>query len=419
MTALNGPVGEIEQRMLDCAPAIERWLRSEWLRHVPPFYTSVDIRNAGFKVAPVDTNLYPGGWNNLAPEMLPLAGRAARTMLKRLCPDVRRVLLLPENHTRNAFYLKNVRALRQILDAAGVAHEVGTLSPDIRRPTQVDLGDGQQMTFAPVTRRQGRLVLDTFSPDVILLNNDLSAGLPPALDGLDGQRVTPPLQAGWYVRRKSRHFSAYEAVSRRFAAMLEVDPWLLDSLFDHCEDVDFATASGIDDLQARVDALLMRIRRKYKEYGIEELPFVVIKADNGTYGMGIMMVRDASELNTLNRRVRNKMAVVKDGQRVSSVLIQEGVRTREVIHHAVAEPVVYLIGQQVVGGFYRANATRGADENLNAPGAAFHPMPLQHSGHDAANRFYMYGVMGQLAALAASCELEGQQREAQACLETA
>ena len=68
VTALNGPINELEQRILDCMPAIERWFRLEWMEHTPPFYSSVDIRNAGFKLAPVDTNLYPGGWNNLTPE---------------------------------------------------------------------------------------------------------------------------------------------------------------------------------------------------------------------------------------------------------------------------------------------------------------------------------------------------------------
>ena len=77
ITALNGPINELEQRILDSMPAIERWFRLEWMEHTPPFYTSVDIRNAGFKLAQVDTNLYPGGWNNLTPEMLPLAVQAA------------------------------------------------------------------------------------------------------------------------------------------------------------------------------------------------------------------------------------------------------------------------------------------------------------------------------------------------------
>ena len=77
ITALTGPINELEQRILDSMPAIERWFRLEWMEHTPPFYTSVDIRNAGFKLAPVDTNLFPGGWNHLTNEMLPLAVQAA------------------------------------------------------------------------------------------------------------------------------------------------------------------------------------------------------------------------------------------------------------------------------------------------------------------------------------------------------
>ena len=59
ITALNGPINELEQRILESLPAIERWFRLEWMEHTPPFYTSVDLRNAGFKLAPVDTNLFP------------------------------------------------------------------------------------------------------------------------------------------------------------------------------------------------------------------------------------------------------------------------------------------------------------------------------------------------------------------------
>ena len=80
ITALTGPINELEQRMLESLPAIERWFRLEWMEHTPPFYTSVDLRNAGFKLAPVDTNLFPGGFNNLTTEMLPLAVQAAMAM---------------------------------------------------------------------------------------------------------------------------------------------------------------------------------------------------------------------------------------------------------------------------------------------------------------------------------------------------
>ena len=84
ITALTGPINELEQRVLDSMPAIERWFRLEWMEHTPPFYSSVDIRNAGFKLAPVDTNLYPGRLEQ------PHAGDAAAGACSRRWPRSRR-----------------------------------------------------------------------------------------------------------------------------------------------------------------------------------------------------------------------------------------------------------------------------------------------------------------------------------------
>jgi glutamate--cysteine ligase len=117
------------------------------------------------------------------------------------------------------------------------------------------------------------------------------------------------------------------------------------------------------------------------------------------------------------------MSVVKDGREVHDVIIQEGVQTYERIHDAVAEPVVYMMDRYVVGGFYRVHPERGIDENLNAPGAGYVPLAFAESAHlpqpgqkpgaSAPNRFYMYGVIGRLAMLAASYELEGTDPEAE------
>ncbi|MDA8451720.1 glutamate--cysteine ligase [Acidovorax sp. NCPPB 3859] len=423
ITALTGPINELEQRILDAMPAIERWFRLEWMEHTPPFYTSVDIRNAGFKLAPVDTNLFPGGWNNLTAEMLPLAVQAAMAAIEKICPEARNLLIVPENHSRNTFYLANVIQLQRIFNMAGLNVRVGSISPEIKKPTTVTLPNGDSVTLEPVVRDKGRLGLKNFDPCTILLNNDLSAGPPGILEELHEQYLLPPLHAGWTVRRKSRHFQSYEEVSKRFGKLLGIDPWLIHPLFSHCEGLDFSEGAGVEALRSAVDAQLTKVRRKYKEYGINEKPFVIVKADNGTYGMGVMTVRDAKDLDALNRKTRNKMAIVKDGQPVTDVIIQEGVQTRERVHEAVAEPVVYMMDRYVVGGFYRMHAERGVDENLNAPGASFVPLAFEQSTHlpqpgarpgaSAPNRFYMYGVIARLAMLAASYELEATNPEAE------
>ena len=416
VTALNGPINELEQRILESMPAIERWFRLEWMEHTPPFYTSVDLRNAGFKLAPVDTNLFPGGFNNLTPEMLPLAVQAAMAAIEKICPEAKNLLLIPEKHTRNQFYLMNVQRLVQIFGTAGLNVRLGTLDEEIKSPTQLELADGGTLTVEPLVRTRGRLGLKDFDPCTILLNNDLSSGLPKVLENLHEQYLLPPLHAGWAVRRKTQHFRAYEEVAKKFAKLLGMDPWLINPLYAQCGKVDFAESTGLECVQGNAEMLLAKIRRKYKEYGITEKPFVIVKADNGTYGMGIMTVRDPKELEEINRRTRNKMSVVKEGQPVNEVIIQEGVPTYERVDDKVAEPVVYMIDRYVVGGFYRVHGERGVDENLNAPGSSFVPLAFAESGllpkpgskpgASAPNRFYMYGVIGRLAMLAASYELE-------------
>jgi len=414
-TALNGPLLELEQRILDANPAIERWFRLRWQEHTPPIYCSVDLRNSGFKLAPVDTNLYPGGFNNLGPAFLPLAVQAATAAIEKICPDAKNLLLIPENHTRNKWYLENVFTLAAILRQTGLEVRIGSLNPEITAPTEFETATGKKLRVEPLKRNGARLGLEGFDPCAILVNNDLSAGIPDILKGLHEQVLLPPLHAGWALRRKSAHFNAYDEVAAEFAQLLQIDPWLVNPYHARCGEIDFQARAGEECLASNGSMLLEKIRTKYLEYGIKDTPYVAVKADAGTYGMGVMMVRDPSEVRDLNRKQRNKMAVVKEGLEVTDVIIQEGVHTVERIEEKAAEPVVYMLDRFVIGGFYRVHGARAADENLNAPGMHFVPLafdqscslPDPHASCDAPpNRFYAYGVVARLALAAAGLELE-------------
>ena len=417
ITALTGPINELEQRVLESMPAIERWFRLEWMEHTPPFYTSVDLRNAGFKLAPVDTNLFPAAFHCLTPEMLPLAVQAAMAAIEKICPEARNLLLVPDQHGGNGVYLMNVQRLVEIFGAAGLNVRLGTLDPAVKEPTRVVLPDGSELTLEPLVRTKRRLGLKNFDPCTILLNNDLSSGTPKVLENVHEQYLLPPLHAGWEVRRKSRHFRSYEEVAKKFAKLLGMDPWLITPMFAHCGQVDVDERNGLACVQGHAEALLAKIRRKHKEYGITDKPFVVVKADDGTGGRANVTVRDPKELDASLCRLRIETdADGADARKVTDVIIQEGVPTYERINDAVAEPVVYMIDRYVVGGFYRVHAERGIDENLNAPGSSYVPLAFAPSqqlprpgvkpGASAPNRFYMYGVIGRLAMLAAAYELE-------------
>ncbi len=412
-TALTGPLGPIESQLLESKPVIEDWFQTQWQETPPPFYASVDLRNAGFKIAPVDTNLFPAGFNNLNPAFWPLCSQAVHSRIEQLKYGIRRILLVPESHTRNLFYLENVAVLKAIIEHAGFEVRLGSLIPDLKASLDIALPSGRRVRLEPLVRSGDHVGVADFDPDVVILNNDLSAGIPAMLDGL-AQPLIPPLALGWSTRRKSLHFTHYQRVAADFSAHLGIDPWRIDPLFRDCGEIDFVKRSGEECLVHNVEVLLAAIQRKYDAYGISLKPLVFVKADAGTYGMGVMTVYSAEEVKELNRKQRTRMATTKEGQKVTRVIIQEGVYTHETWDEAVAEPVVYLIGPCVVGGFYRVHTDKAADENLNTPGMRFEPLSFaepsiipgrEESLFTVPNRFYAYGVVARLGLLAAAREM--------------
>ena len=414
-TALTGPLQQIETHLLERQAEIEQWFRGQWLQSPAPFYASVDLRNAGFKLAPVDTNLFPAGFNNLSAEFEALCVHAAQTAAERIVAQPCGALLITEDHTRNPHYWQSIASLKRILELAGFRTRLGTLSPDVSAPAPVELDDGSTLLREPLTRVGDSIQLDDMTPCFILLNNDLSGGLPEILTGIQ-QPIVPPVALGWSTRKKSQHFAHYDRVADEFAKLIDIDPWLINPLFRRCGKIDFQKREGEDCMALNVAELLLKIKDKYRQYNIDQEPFAFVKADSGTYGMNIMVVRSPDEVRDLNRKQRTKMARGKGGSTVTDVIVQEGVYTFETWGSAqsVAEPVVYMIDHFVVGGFYRVHTEKRHDENLNAPGMKFEPLafaescsiPDDRKSPDAGpNRFYAYGVVARLALLAAAREL--------------
>lgn len=414
-TAYSGPLHPIEEQLLTHVPVIESWFRARWLETPPPITSSVDLRHAGYKLAPVDTNLFPAGFNNLNADFMPLCIQAAQAVLSGAQPHCTKILLIPENHTRNQFYMKSLDRLQDIWRQAGFLVQIGSIDPDMHEPREVLLDDGKSIRITPVMREGAHLVLPDFNPCLLLLNNDLSTGVPALLQGLD-QPIQPPLKLGWNTRLKSTHFRHFSTIAEAFSNVIGIDPWLINPLFTAVDGVDFMAGIGLEAVADAVDVLLMQITMQYKQYAIEEKPFVVVKSDNGTYGMGVMMVHDANEILHMNRKQRKKMSATKGSQTISRVIVQEGVPSLETMADgSVAEPVVYMMGQYVIGGFYRVHQGRGRHESLNAPGMHFEPLAFASAcntpqasrdckGHP--NRFYTYGVIARLAALAAAYEMK-------------
>jgi len=382
---------------------IEAWFRKQWIKYPAPFYTSIDLRNSGYKIAPVDTNLFPAGFNNLDSDLDFLYIAAVQHALERISPTLTKVLIISENHTRNKFYLSSIDSLSNIIRKAGYEVKVSSMLNSDGNINELLVNKNNMLTY------------DGFIPDAILLNNDLSDGIPDILDNIT-QPILPDKNLGWTKRSKTIHFEYYTDVVSNFSRLLDIDSWFLEPLFRNCGEIDFKTKQGEDCLVHHASRLLTLIQEKYNEYDIQEDPYIMIKADSGTYGMGIMKVKSIDQLLNLNRKQRTKMLKTKGGNKVDKVILQEGIYSNEKLKPSnhVAEPVIYSFGSNLVGGFYRLHDSKSNSENLNSPGMTFLPIPFKDACinpsdsetiYSDTNKFYIYGVIARLAILAASKEL--------------
>ncbi|TAL60438.1 MAG: glutamate--cysteine ligase, partial [Legionella sp.] len=223
-TVHSGPLHHVEKIILQSVTEIEAWFRQRWRETPPSLTSSVDLRHAGFKIAPVDTNLFPAGFNNLNPEFLPLCIQAAQSVLVKYIPDCTKILILPESHTRNKFYLQSLSVLCAIFSKAGFNVRIGSLDPEIKEPSEVVLDNGEVLLFEPLQRNGDTVGLKDFTPCFLMLNNDLSSGVPEILENIS-QKIRPTAKLGWATRLKSSHFEFFNQVALEFAELVDIDPW--------------------------------------------------------------------------------------------------------------------------------------------------------------------------------------------------
>lgn len=398
--AQQGGVAALVATIAGRQAAIEEWLAAELAKQQLPFYCSVDLRLSDHKIAPVDTNLFPGGFNNLAADLAARAAAAAKGILTSQWPKAQRLAIVTERHTRNPYYVAHLIKLRELAEAAGAEVRLAFFDGT----PQTLQSHHQSIEVGALERIGDKVAIDGFEPDLIILNHDQTAGTPAIIEGL-AQPITPPPHAGWAHRRKSAHFLQYDRVVGRFAADFALDPWQLAAYFNICMRVDVSRNIGLDCLARAIDETLADIRANHKRMAISEKPFVALKADAGTYGMGVLMVDDPAAVHGLNRRQRQNLSVIKEGVAVTDILIQEGVPTTDRIEGLVAEPVLYMVGAEVVGGFWRLNQQKAERDNLNSRGMLFWPFAAEPV---ATERSYAMTVVARLALLATTRELAGE-----------
>lgn len=408
---------ELSSRLRLKTTDLVAWFESLPNRSAIPFYSSMDLRDAGFKIAPVDDNLFPAGFNNICPEDLRTAPPIMKHQMNAranavLGREPKKILILPESNTENRFYIENLYYLNDLMTRAGYETRIGWFNPSRELVSQTE----KKLQAYELQLKDGRLVADGFDPDVILVNNDFSAGYPPALDQTK-QAIVPSHKMGWHSRRKDTFFNHYNAFVSDLASKIDIDAWRLQVQTEAIDQVDFNEEVGLDRVSDAIERILTATRAAYKERGIEQEPFVFVKNNAGTYGMGIMVVHSIDEFKAINRRTKNKMSVGKNRSQITSVIVQEGIPTALKVEGLAAEPVIYMCGCDWIGGFLRSNTERGDKENLNAQGMVFRKLcmsdlrsALEDPNEEEPMLELVYGTIARIAAQAAAKEMNERMR---------
>ena len=404
------------EKVKDKQKEIHQWLESLEGSKELPLYSSVDIRDSGYKAAVVDTNLFPAGFNNLCEHGIVDSIKFMKEAIDNRVPNCENILIVAEEHTRNTWYLENIRVLEHIIREAGFQVLTATflsIQPEFCESVKyVELatatGDSVKIYCFKAILREFTSGLKNF--DLIILNNDLTIGIPPAL--LEANiPIYPSMQAGWHSRLKSHHFKYTAELINNFSKIVSLDPWLFLCLDTTLESIDINTDADRVRMKDAASDLFKRIEKKYAEHHIGEKPYILVKSDSGTYGMGVVAIEDPNDIIELNRKNRNKLYKGKSSQRIERFLLQEGVPTIYNIDDQVSEVVIYQISNNLVGGFYRSHAQKTPRDNLNSQGMDFKKMcpHLKKYGdcgaHHDINIFDVYRILARIAGVAAHREI--------------
>jgi len=366
-----------------------------------PLYSSVDIREGKNKVAPVDHNMYPAGFNNLCALDLDASIPLFKKAISSLKEDALEIAIIPESNTKNKFYLDHLAMLGKTLRDTG--YNVHVISFDkalFSESNTLDLvsHSGFDIKIEDAELRDGVIYSAGTKVDLAILNNDQSNPLPVEWNDVKTPIHPTPL-IGWFQRQKISHFEFYKKVADEFCNHFSIDPNLIQANFRKVENVDFSSKQGLELLGSEVDTLLETLPEGSKAF---------VKASQGTYGMGISVVSSGEEIINLNRKARNKMDIGKNKIKFTTLLVQEGVETVLKYDDMPAEVAIYLVDGHSVGGFMRANTEKGSNSNLNSKGMVFRKFCISEirENQDHKVKEALYSVVARLATLASSYEIK-------------
>lgn len=384
---------------------IQTWFQEKTRKLDYPIYSSYDIRDANYKISNVDANIYPAGFNNICPTDKETAAELFKKYIDvHYGTGIKKILLITEEHTNNPYYLENVATIQILLQQSGFQVELA-FPKDLETPLTLQSSTGRNLTFNSGFEQSEFFKM--YNPDLVISNNDFSLALEDWSDQ-NTKPTNPPRELGWYQRQKSRYFKHYNELVNQFSEVAGIDPFLLRVETEEFLNFDINDENSRNELANKVQLFLDKLEVSYKERGIDQKPFCFVKNNAGTYGLAVIKVSSANEIKEWTYKSRKKMKAAKGGRDVEEVIIQEGIPSVVKADLASAEPVIYMIGCELAGGFLRTHSEKSDTESLNSPGAVYKKLCMTDLMDDRMNcpNENVYGWTAKLGLLAIGLEAQ-------------
>ncbi len=385
---------QIHQKIIRHYNKVQDWFAHKRNQLEFPFYSSFDLRDSSQKIAPVDANLFPAGFNNICEVDRNNADRLVAHYLKNHHSSAQTIALLAEEHTHNSFYWDNIYSLKTLLEKSGpIDVMVCVPGKNFLQDCVLTTARGRKLNIFLLKNKKPSI-------DLIISNNDFSTHY----DLNCKIPIIPSPEQGWRERKKHNFFDQYNFLAREFADLIEVSDFSLTIQTHRFTEFNIDDMQSLKRLKQGVDLSIKKLKPFYQK--LNQKPFLFLKNNSGTYGLGMTTIQSSEDISRWNYKIKKKMKASKGGRKITELIIQEGILSQLQTKGAVAEPVIYLIGSHLAGGFLRTHKNKKAVDNLNSPGAVYRTLcisdlEIEVEGKPMEN---VYGWIAHLGALALAYE---------------
>jgi len=392
------------------------WFENHAKKIPVPFLSAVTIKDSGFKLSVSDFQLFPSGLNHLSSSDLSKAPKLAKKYFKRFHEDLgkfKKILVLASTQHPNSLFYDHLDALIKLLKKSEMRVVVGTIE-NTSSPFEAKTSTKKSIQIFPTHVENYHLVTNNFKPEFVLVVDRFAPEDLAKLVNI-AQPVTPHRRALVHKKNKlSEHMTTYNSLATEFADMVGIDPWLITTPFALETHVNFDERSGVEKVAQATQDLLIVLSEKYHKYTINQSPLIQVRNNSGTYGMGRLLVRSPKELSKLYLKKRKKRTAPKGQSVINDVIVQEDIPAKPLFDKFVGETVIYLIGNEILGGFIKSYETLIPTKSLKkARTQLFQPIKFSSGGSHLKlkskvdkNMGLLYQSVSRLGALAISYDID-------------